>query len=232
MVNYQTLNKLQAESQTIKTVTRKWTSKKTGETTIKTYTYAAESPVLFTKTKKGYKLKEKAWNDFEANIRKASATQYEADSLIKEARRIRNDILSAKVEELPPNTTEDFTQSDIKRMSQKQHEFGGYRQYKSHTKYQTGWNRIDTKSMISRLASDGWAKYIINLGLSPEKIAEEYNITLDELLNDANWQSIEHTSEADFQGIDIFGNILKLHFAWAYNEEEAITVLQQTKESE
>ena len=75
-----------------KTVTRKYTTKKGVKT--KQYTYA-QSELLFRKTKKGYKIIDKNWKDFEDRIRKEFPEE-QADALIANARRIKGDIESGK----------------------------------------------------------------------------------------------------------------------------------------
>lgn len=92
MVDIKKLQRIEEKSKTRKTVTRKYTTKKGVKT--KQYTYA-QSELLFRKTKKGYKVIDKNWKDFEDRIRKEFPEE-QADALIANARRIRGDIESGK----------------------------------------------------------------------------------------------------------------------------------------
>lgn len=166
MIKLEELQKLSTVSQKHKTVKRSWKTK-TGVKS-KEYVYA-ESPLLFKKTKTGYKLDEKAWNEFEENIKKTLPNK--AAAIINEARRIKNDILHGNVVA----------------------KYGGNKQYSS--KLQKGWNRIDVKSMVSRLATSSVEKYLNNMGLTSAAIVDYVKEETDKIINEAdllnpgNWKN-------------------------------------------
>lgn len=180
------------------TKTRTWKTKKGIKT--KKYIYQRNSTLLFRKTTKGgqtqYKLIDKAWQEFEKKIN-TELSGIERTSTLNEARRIRDDILAGKSNQVVAGKSS--------------------KHYASAR--QNGWNRIDIDSMISRLAQDKAAKFLINMGLDPVEVATRFNIELPELLNDGNW--IEDT----WQGKDKDGNSLSLRFHFDYNYDTNIEII-------
>lgn len=178
IIDVNKLSKIDTATSKRKVVTRKWNTKNGVKS--KSYVYA-ESPLLFTKTKTGYKLNPSEWNKFEAAIRKEYGRGATANSIINNARRIRNDILNTK------NSNASVLSSS------KTAKYGGKKQYAS--ALQKGWNRIDIKSMISRLAASAAEKYILNMGLTPADIIAYVkqvtgkDIDETELLNPGNWNT-------------------------------------------
>lgn len=47
--------------------------------------------------------------------------------------------------------------------------------------------KIDESSILSRLAQDKISRYLINMGWSVEEIAQDLNVSEDDLLNPVNW---------------------------------------------
>lgn len=177
MLDVNRLAKIEKTTNRRKVVTRKYTTKKGTKT--KQYVYA-ESELLFKKTKRGYKLQDDAWKKFEQAIRNEYGNGSEAESLIANARRIRNDILNNK-----------DTGVGL---------YGGKKQYASAG--QKGWNRIDVHSMVSRLAAETAEKYLLNMGLTPNDVIQYvYDqtgklIEQGNLLNPGNWHNDTWQGEA------------------------------------
>ena len=191
MINKNTLDKLAKTG--IKQVkkTRKWTRKKSGQQVTREYLYSS-SKLLFRKTKYGYKLIDSAWKEFEESIRKLASSEAESQSLINEARTIRDDILHNE------------------------------RIYSS--KRQKGRNRIDVKSMASRLAANIAVKYLYNMGLSPadviEYVKQKTGLTILEidLINPGKW------NDDVWSGNATDGTALNLKIEFNYNGVEGITI--------
>ena len=95
MINKNTLDKLTKTGNKQKKVVRRYTSKKTGKAVNKEYMYSS-SKLLFRKTKNGYKVIENAWKEFEESIKTNASSTAEAQSLINEARTIKQDILNGQ----------------------------------------------------------------------------------------------------------------------------------------
>lgn len=190
---------LQIEKKGEYTKTRTYMTKKKGLQT-KQYVYQRQSTLLFRKTTKGgqtqYKLIDKAWKEFEKKIN-TELRGVERTSTLNEARRIKNDILSGKTFEIAAGTSA--------------------KHYKSTR--QKGWNRIDIDSMISRLAQDKAAKFLVNMGLDPVEVASRFDIALPELLNDGNW--VQDT----WNGSTNAGIPLTLKFHFDYNYDTNIEVI-------
>lgn len=185
-------------SSTKKIVKRSYTQKKTGVKVTKEYSYS-QSDLLFRKTKKGYKLIEKAWNKFEESISQSATSESERITLLNEARRIKKDILRGQ------------DSSDVSR-------YGGKKQYATYDeKGGKSWNRIDVKSFASRLSMEKAEKYLLNMGIYPEDVVEyvyeqkKKYISVDELLNPGNWINDE------WNGTTIDGDKLTLTIAFNYS---------------
>jgi hypothetical protein len=95
MISKNTLDLLAKTGIKQKKVRRKYTSKKSGKQKIYEHIYSS-SRLLFRKTKYGYTVIEKAWNEFEESIKRIASSPAEAQSLINEARTIKQDILAGQ----------------------------------------------------------------------------------------------------------------------------------------
>lgn len=71
-------------------------------------------------------------------------------------------------------------------------------------------NRIDIKSLVSRMKSNAVEKYLTNMGLTAEEIALEYNLNPADLLDEMLW------NKDVWSGFDLDGNevILKISFSY------------------
>lgn len=170
-------------------------------TKTKEYVYA-QSELLFRKTKTGYKVQPEAWKKFEAAIRREYGNNSTAESIISNARRIKDDILYGSKSGLV--------------------KYGGQKQYSSAT--QPGWNRIDVHSFISRLASETAEKFLINMGLTPNDVIQYvydqtgYTIDQMELINPGNWINDE------WDGNSVEGKHIHLKIEFNYNGVDHIQI--------
>lgn len=99
--------------------------------------------------------------------------------------------------------------------------YGKGKHYSNAKKKSYGYNNIDVKSMVSRFKADKAAKYIYNLGLTPEAVAAEFMIDVEELLNPARWRSAGG-SDAEWNGPTIDGRIITLHFSFTYQGLDSV----------
>ena len=53
---------------------------------------------------------------------------------------------------------------------------------------QGGWNRIDERSMLSRMKASQHEKLFANLGLAPEELADYLGVSLNDVLDENLWQ--------------------------------------------
>lgn len=179
---------------------RKWTSKKTGLTTSKTYVYN-KFDLLFRKTKYGYKVIDSAWKKFEQTIKDTIKDPGEATKIINEARTIRQNILHG---------------ADLGKFgtSSKHYQSAG----------QKGWNRIDVKSMISRIASQRVEKYLYNMGLTIEGIANYFNQETGETLNTAEFLNEGCWENDTAQVHSVEGNFYEIRIAFSYQGYSAVNI--------
>lgn len=193
MVNISRLAKIDNKTSSIKVVKRKYTTKKHGTVT-KEYTYS-QSTLLFKKTKTGYKLQKEEWERFEKAIRNEYGDSAEGTSLINEARKIRKDILNSK-------------DTGVGKYGGKKQYYGGNL---NKSGYSESWNRIDVKSMISRLAQDSTSKFLANMGLTPDDVIQYVSektgkvIKTADLLDPGKW-------EGDIYHADGFDVVIEFNY--------------------
>lgn len=139
-----------------------------------TYSYAKDkdSILLFRKRSNKitggvtYTLIPEAWDNFIKKIENnPELTPAKKTTMINEANRIKNDILT----------------SETKAESKK----GAKLLYASERQF--GWNRIDEKSMLSRMKASQHEKLFANLGLSPDELAEYLGVSVNDVLDETKW---------------------------------------------
>lgn len=115
-----------------------------------------------------YTLIDDAWENFIKKIKNnKEISQAERTTMINEANRIKEDILT------------DEHKGESKKGAK--HIYASERQH--------GWNRIDERSMLSRMKASQHEKLFANLGLSQEELADYLGVSVNDVMDENNWTS-------------------------------------------
>lgn len=144
----------------MKTVKRRYYSKKLGEYVEKTYEYKEYKKVRTSKlfdVKGGhYVLREKEWNEFINKIKlDTSMTGAEKITVKNDLERVKNDILKGK---------------------------SNYRTLRGRLR------RIDESSMLARISEDKTQRMALNMGYSTQELADMIGVEEEDILNRKNWE--------------------------------------------
>ncbi|MBR2554672.1 MAG: hypothetical protein IKE94_07430 [Aeriscardovia sp.] len=166
-------------------ITKRISTKTVTNKTYGSYSYVTDkdSPVLFKRRRNKitgdvtYTVKENAWNNFINKIKNNSSLDpMEKKTMLAEAERVRLDIESEGTQ-------------------------GKYASAR-----QGGWNRIDERSMLSRMKASQHEKLFANLGLSPKELADYLGVSVNDVMDENNW------SKNTFQTSD--GQVFEFNFGY------------------